>query len=74
MTQYPTSWLSAEELANLTGRRQHAAQARALSRMGVPFKVRPDGSLVVGRAALEQALGAKAKAAEVLPNGLNWSR
>lgn len=42
--------------------------------MGVPFKVRPDGSLVVGRAALEQALGGKAKAAEVMPNGLNWTR
>lgn len=40
-------FLSDDELRTLTGKRLHSAQRRTLNFMGIPHKVRPDGSVVV---------------------------
>lgn len=49
--------LSADDLATLTGRKQPRAQRGVLDALGVPYKARPDGSLVVARVAVDIALG-----------------
>ena len=49
--------LSRSEIAELTGKRRKKAQARVLRALGVRHSVRPDGSLIVGRAARERLLG-----------------
>lgn len=74
MSQRP--WLTDDELREATCRRQPSAQARALQRMGVSFLRRPDGTLLVGRQALEQALsGAPATMAnQPASNGLKWRK
>ena len=46
-------FLSKEELAALTGKERPKAQARALTRMGIPHRTRPDGSPVVMRTHVE---------------------
>lgn len=69
--------LSDDELIEITRRKMHTAQARVLAGMGVPYRVRPDGSLLVGRAALEQALcspSAAQKQASGSFSGINWTR
>lgn len=55
----PSIILSQSEIFDLTKRERPSAQARVLTGLGIPFKVRDhDGILVVSRAAAEQALGA----------------
>lgn len=44
--------LSEKELEELTGKSRHKAQAKVLDFMGIPYKLRPDGSLVVLRSYL----------------------
>jgi len=63
-------FLSPEELAELTRKTQHRAQKRVLDALGVTSRVRPDGSLVVSRAHVEEVLGTKngAKVHEIEPN------
>lgn len=39
--------LTLSDLAELTGKTRRSAQARVLAHLGIPFKTRPDGSLVV---------------------------
>lgn len=48
--------LSPVELAELTGRRRHDAQARTLRGMGIEHKIRPDGTIAVLRTHAEQVL------------------
>lgn len=49
--------LTKDEIAELTGLRQPAAQARALERLKIPHARRPaDGSIIVGREAAARAL------------------
>lgn len=71
-----TTWLTDSELVDATHRRQPSAQARALQRMGVRYLRRPDGTLLVGRQALEQALcGAPATMGRhTASNGLKWRK
>src|SRR5258708_21131317 len=38
---------SPEQLVKLTGKMRYGAQRRVLDALGVPYRVRPDGSLVV---------------------------
>jgi len=46
----PTPYLTDAEIAELTRPlKQHAAQRRALEKLGIPFRVRPDGSPLVWR-------------------------
>ena len=40
-------WLTPEEMIDLTGYRQYQKQLQALNQMGIDYKRRPDGSLVV---------------------------
>lgn len=47
-------FLTTQELAELTHRSKGAWQAKALEQMGIPFRRRPDGSVVVLRADLER--------------------
>lgn len=69
-----TLWLSEKELIDATHRRTAPAQGRFLKEIGVPFKPRPDGKLLVSRAALERALlGDAPAAAESESNGLKWT-
>jgi len=44
--------LSSEELFELTKKQRFKAQARVLSQLGIPYRERPDGSLVVYRTSL----------------------
>lgn len=73
----PTLHLTDEELLSLTHLRRPTAQARALRAMGVPYRTRPDGTLLVGRTAADRALTGPAPAAptqQAAANGLRWSR
>ncbi|WP_420872167.1 DUF4224 domain-containing protein [Achromobacter anxifer] len=49
--------LSQEELIELTGKARKAGQIEALKFLAIPFKIRPDGTPVVLRAAMEAVLG-----------------
>lgn len=66
--------LSDNELVQATHREQPAAQARALTRIGVPFQRRPDGTLLVSRAAFDRALSGGTMTPNRPANGLNWSK
>lgn len=46
-------FLTAEQLVELTHYRQPSRQRAALTQMGVPFRVRPDGTLAVARAVFD---------------------
>ena len=49
--------LSPEELVELTQRERSKAQARALTYMGIEYRIRPDGSVVVLRSHVDALLG-----------------
>lgn len=66
-------WLSDQEVADATHRKQPSAQARVLAGWGVPYRRRPDGTLLVGRAAVDAALAGTVRPAQA-SNGINWSR
>lgn len=51
--------LTDEEVAALTGRQKHDAQARALTAMGFSFKRRPDGSIALDRQHYSQLMGVR---------------
>ena len=72
-----TLHLTDAELQSLTHLRRPSAQARALRAMGVPYRTRPDGTLLVGRTAADRALAGPAPAApnqQQAANGLRWTR
>lgn len=54
-------YLTGDELAELTARKRRRAQAEELRALGIPFRTRRDGSIVVLRVAVELALGAARK-------------
>ena len=47
-----SAWLTAAEVAELTGRVRHGAQSRKLSELGVPFRLNAQGRPLVERAAV----------------------
>lgn len=49
-------FLSEEELEQLTGRKRCREQCKALTEMGITWKVNAAGDLIVGRKHVEQAL------------------
>lgn len=69
-----SGWLTDDEVADATRRRQPARQAQILTQMGVPFQRRPDGTLLVGRAAMEAALNGQRHHTKPAANGLNWTK
>jgi hypothetical protein len=50
-------FLTTEELKELTQRSRYGAQAVVLNALGITYKVRPDGTLAVLRAHVEQQFG-----------------
>jgi hypothetical protein len=49
--------LTDAELVELTRMQRRAAQRRVLDAIGVPYRMRPNGSIIVLRAAVDLALG-----------------
>ncbi len=66
-------FLSKDELRELTGRQMPSAQVRALRAMGIEHKVRPDGSVAVLRAHVEQVMGVAQDGRISGPAEPNWS-
>lgn len=66
-------FLSDDELRELTGRIQHAAQRKVLSFLSIEHRTRPDGSVVVLRQHAEQQLsgGSSLKRPNSSPE-INW--
>lgn len=54
-------FLTPTDIAELTGRKRPSAQQKQLNAMGVQFKVRADGSLVVLRSHVDKLLGGQAE-------------
>ena len=40
-------WLTPKQVVELTGYKQYQKQIESLNHMGIDYKVRPDGSLIV---------------------------
>jgi hypothetical protein len=57
-------FLTPEQLVELTQRKRSDAQRRELDHMGIPYKVRRDGSLAVLRLHAEPAAGTPPRAAK----------
>lgn len=53
--------LTKHELIEITHKQRPKAQAIALALMNIPFRLRPDGSILVSRLAFENALGGAIK-------------
>jgi len=64
--------LTHEEIRTLTGRSRYRAQARALARIGISYRLRPDGFPLVSRAHFEQSMGAASPTVE-RPTQPDWS-
>lgn len=64
--------LTEAELEARTRKRRHRARARVLQAMGITFRLRGDGSVVVSRVHLDKLLGANSAtpSINILPN---WS-
>lgn len=50
-------FLTEQEICDLTDRERHDAQARQLRFLGIDFRQRADGSLVVLKSHIEKSLG-----------------
>ena len=50
-------YLTKNEIEEITHRSRFSAQIRALASMGIPYRVRPDGTPLVCRSAFEQIMG-----------------
>lgn len=68
----PSLFLSREELEQLTGYKKPSAQARALNAMGIEYRERPDGAVIVLRSHLEAILGGGADPQPAPPEP-DWS-
>lgn len=53
-------FLTREEITEMTGKQQYRAQAKVLNTMGIIYKVRPDGTLLVLRSHVIDQLGGSA--------------
>ena len=50
-------YLTLQEVEAITGKHRYRAQVRALGRMGIQCRVRPDGRPIVSRMAFENIMG-----------------
>lgn len=64
--------LDQAELAELTGRVRRDAQIRALRFMGIEHRIRPNGTVAVLKAHVEQSLGLK-EASVIKEREPDWS-
>ncbi|HZW13827.1 MAG TPA: DUF4224 domain-containing protein [Noviherbaspirillum sp.] len=65
-------FLSREELMALTARIQYSAQRKVLNMMGIEYRSRPDGSIVVLRTHVEQMFGGMATTRKSKSSEPNW--
>lgn len=66
-------FLNESDIADLTKRKRASAQQKQLNAMGIQYKVRADGSLVVLQAHVERLLGAGEQPARRQPSRQpNW--
>lgn len=65
--------LSHKELCVLTGLRRYRAQARALARMDITFRLRPDGFPIVSRAHFEAIMGTESNIPPSAATEPDWS-
>lgn len=69
--------LTAQELIAVTGYSRPSYQAKALTNMGIPFKRKPDDTILLTAEAVEESLRAKTAAAGSVgaqDEGFNWSK
>lgn len=65
--------LSEDEIIEITGKRQHSAQARALRYLGFDFRQRADGSIVISRLHYEKSLGGITEKTVRVKTEPNWN-
>lgn len=65
--------LSHEELCAITGRSRYRAQARALARTGISYRLRPDGFPLVSRTHFEAIMGSDTGNPALSTIEPNWS-
>ncbi len=53
----PSIRLTKDEIKEITGATKRQLQAEILLRLDIPFKVRPDGNILISRLAYERAMG-----------------
>ena len=75
MTSNPPPFLESVEIHSMTNKVRHQAQTHVLRNMGIEHKVRPDGSIAIMRAHINNVFGGNAvsptrttKNTEVAPN------
>lgn len=66
-------FLSESQLYFLTRKKHHRAQVQVLNALGVNYKKRPDGSLIVSEQHIQQLLGVDASSVNVKQVDPNWS-
>jgi hypothetical protein len=66
-------FLSEEEIREMTHRVQRSAQARMLRSLGIVFKIRADGTLLVLRSHVEKEMGDAPGRRAVKEFQPNWS-
>ncbi len=57
-------YLTPQEVEDITGKRRYRAQVRALGRMGIQCRIRPDGRPIVSRMAFEKIMDGPASTSE----------
>lgn len=69
-----STFLSEDEIVDLTSKRRKSSQAVALRFMGIEHRIRPDGSLAILRSHIEQTLGVVVSERNKKQDpGPNWS-
>jgi len=61
-----TIHLTEQELYDITHKVRYRAQSKALAQMGIDFKLRPDGSILVSRSCYESSMGGSSTTKKVL--------
>jgi hypothetical protein len=62
-------YLTPQEVEDITGKHRYRAQVRALGRMGIECRIRPDGRPIVSRLAFERTMNGSARiTAQVEPD------
>jgi hypothetical protein len=70
---YPALILDSEEIRRITGLKRHKAQAQALARMGINYRIRPDGAPIVSRAHFEAIMAGHTGTPSLAATEPNWS-
>lgn len=66
-------FLTRDEVVELTGKKQRAAQVAVLNALGITHKIRPDGAVLVLRSHIEQVFaGLKPQAKQEREWNPNW--